>query len=310
MRYVVLVLLACGCNQLLGIDDNLHIVGDGGVTPDVGPDVDAAPRVACNQEIACPAPADPNKVTLCGRMVDVESDVVIGAVSPSFRPCGAGGALDGPCALQLQIYDGQSFAGGMGPQSVDSLYVDDCGRWVAEDVAQAPSGIFVIIVDDATGQQDTRVTTGTAFSAPPAGAAAPFAQGYSFDQATNSSWSLQAGLSGGTTFASQGAGLITFHRANSTPESGVAVTLNGASDPAHDYYFSDPSFQREMLDPTLTSTQTNGSAVISPISGLPSISGTGGLPSGCTWPSGIGTTIPNVLLVVTLVSLDGSGNGC
>jgi hypothetical protein len=64
---------------------------------------------SCNNFPTCPG-AEAGKVTICGRLVDAETNQNITAAVPNFAACGDGGAADGPCELDLKFYDAVPFA--------------------------------------------------------------------------------------------------------------------------------------------------------------------------------------------------------
>lgn len=310
MRYVLLVLLACGCNQILGIDDNLHIVGDGGGGTIDSAAIDGNDLSDCATEVTCPTPADGSRMSVCGRVFDVESDGGIHAASPTGQRCGGAGQPDGACALGLSFYDALPFAANpttATPEPVDSFTMDDCGRWVAEGVVEPGSGILVVAVDDGQGQPDMHRLTGGLLFPPPPGEIAEQYRAYSLSVATDTAWATQTG----TSLIGAGAALANFQLADGTPVPGVSITLNGTTDPTHDYYFAGTGPSRSTIDSTMTVTGANGSAILSPISGIQNVSGTGGaLPPGCMWPAQSGTTVANTLVIAFFVPRDTNGNPC
>ena len=249
----------------------------------------------CDFELTCPQ-ASANRVSVCGRLYDVETDQRIQGLDATGVDCTSPDAVaEGPCELVLTFYDALEFAGdpkGAAEIEPQDFILDDCGRFRAHNLSRPSLGFLGIGADDMSGDPGTHRLTGTAF--PVASAETRNRQKvYVVETQTDQDWSTQAGL--GTTFVDQGA-FMTVFLIGGVPEAGVQITEGGAVEMANDYYFSDadPS-TRSTIDTGLNATSVNG-AGIKLNSALVEHSGTGGaLPAGCTWESALAASIPGVL---------------
>jgi hypothetical protein len=254
----------------------------------------------CESDITCPAAVNA-KVNLCGRLYDLETDQQIRAGTPAIADCedpNSNAAPDGPCQLNIEVYDAINFAmnpGGATPLPHDDLYLDDCGRYKITGITAPNSGYLGIGAEDAIGQPATHRLTGVAVASAP-NLTFNKQVTYSATTATDTKWSTAANLSGGT-FADRGAyvGIFLHH---GDPVEGVTITSNNTEFPNNDFYFSDtdPS-TRSTLDPSLTATGLDGTGVMINIVSLPDMSGNGGEDTGCMWPADKGGSIPSVLFV-------------
>jgi len=245
----------------------------------------------CDSELTCPQ-ADASKVSVCGRLYDVETDEQLRAAAPNVADCLSGGAADGPCEMKITFYDALEFAGnpsGATPIVPQDFLLDDCGRFRAHNLQRPSLGFLGIGVDDDDGSPDVHRLTGVAF--PVVSAETRNRQKtYVVREATNQAWSDDAGL--GTSFVDQGAFMTVFHGAGDVPVEGVQITEMGSVEAGNDYYFSDTDPNtRSTIDLTKNSTGVNG-AGIKLNSALVEHSGTGG---GCTWESALAASIPTVL---------------
>jgi hypothetical protein len=250
----------------------------------------------CDFPISCLDDAAGNKNKVCGRLVDMITGAnIVASGEPVGIACGQDGAgTDGPCLLGLQFYDALVFASGdPTPLVVESIVIDDCGRFVGQNITPATSGYTAIGVDDATAT-DTYRTSGVAMiTATQGGTLINPAKVRMLTVAADADWSADINFTGAT-IADRGAMAVRFLDApGGTPVDGVTVTLSSATDPAHDYYFSDvdPTMQTS-LDPAQTTTGVNGLAIVTDIGPSPlTTSGTGG---GCTWTEALSAAIPTV----------------
>lgn len=302
MRMVILVGLAVipGCTLYAGSD------GDDGVDAALVPwdfdaqiSYDAGPPVHdCAIARPCPS-ASPGRVSVCGHLVDVETDEQLRAEFPAYAVCGSGSeATDGACQLAITFYDALDFAGnptGATPLGVSEFLLDDCGRFIAHDVQRPSLGFLGIAVDDASGAPDDHRLTGVAFPVS-SGQVLANTKVYGLATTTDAAWTAQAGL-GGSTFNDRGAVLTLFTDSTGGPVSGVQVRSNGSVRPADDYYFGDATPRtRTTVDADLTATGPNGASLLLN-SALVEHSGTGGEPSGCSWSSSLAASIAGVVFV-------------
>lgn len=262
--------------------------------PDAGPDgapVDAPDTSLCSVALECPS-AEPNKVSICGRIFDVQTSQPVGAVEPA-ESCET--ATGGACDLELRAYDALDFAGdpnGATPLPYESLTTDTCGRFALVNVNRPSLGFLGLAVDDEAGADDLHRLTGVAFPV----VSAEVRNGLNAQVVrvtTDQGWTDTAGLTGDT-FVDRGVLGVLFLK-DGVPVEGVRVTEAGAVEAANDYYLSDTDpTQRTTVDAALDATGPNGFA-LKLNSGLSEHSGTGGESYGCLWESALAAAIPGVL---------------
>jgi hypothetical protein len=261
---------------------------------------DAAGQVVCvaglcSDPIACPAPGA-GEAALCGRIVDLASGAPVEAADAATAPCGAP-AADGPCALAVRAYDALDFVtspSAATPIATDVL-LDDCGRFRVVAPVNAYAGV-ALAVDDA-GAAAGHVLS--AAIVPVNGGTARRTTAYAVDAASDAAWTASAGLSG-QTFSELGAFVPIFVDPRTQDRvAGVTITVNGAADPAHDWYFADAGATLGALQPSLAVTGADGAGILTG-SPLGPHSGTGGEPVQCTWPSVVAGSIPGAYLVQEL----------
>ncbi len=286
-------------------------------SPDAWRDVDAMPpdampadTSACSVTLSCPAAAA-GRTTVCGRFYDVENDAQIRAVTQSTGLCEPNGASGGACNLAVRFYDFVELAEdpiAAVPLLSDQLQLDDCGRFVARNVALPASGVIAIAVDDAQGAPDVRRLSVRARGVS-TGQVLRNERAYSIRRATDEGWTATAGLTG-STLVDRGV-LWTMFRRGNTPVAGVQVTGAGSAvRPADDYYFSDIGpFNRISIEAALTATGANGSALMVN-SSMVMHSGTGAERATCTWSSTLAASIPGVLVVAPSSLQTATGQAC
>lgn len=273
-----------------GLDAALLDTGVGTTDDDSGTDADVVD--ACDAPVTCPSAAV-GKVTVCGRLYDVETDAEIRAATP----------------LALSFYDALDFAAnpaGATSLAVQALQIDDCGRYVAENIALPGNGFLGLIVDDAVAAPDDHRATAAAIAVS-SGQVHASQRAYVIRRSTDVQWSVDVGF-GANTFVDRGVLMAIFFY-GTAPVAGVTVTSDGLVRAADDYYFSD-------ADPALRSTvvtggptQANGAALLLN-SSLVQHSGQGAEPLGCVWPSNIGASVPGVLWVLPRVAQLSGGGEC
>jgi hypothetical protein len=277
---------------------------DTGVTTCVGTTSDP-----CTPELQCPTPAA-NKLTLCGRLFDTETDEPIRAVGATGVACDpAAPTADGPCSLKLQFFDALLFQQSpttTPPLAAASVTVDDCGRYVARDVTATSFGFVGAATDDASGVADTRLLTGVATADNLAVPARNF-RVYATRKTTDLLWTPPAMLGGTDTFASLGVLVMIFRHAG-VPVAGVTIQQNGSAVPASDYYFTDAGKARTLLDRTRDVTGANGTGLFINANAPVPFTGTGAEPAGCRWPTALAATIPGVVFV-QLKDAESTGGG-
>jgi hypothetical protein len=262
----------------------------------------------CESNLPCPNESSGGKHTICGRIFDVQTGLALTAAVPNQGECGAGGADDIACELSVRFVDALVFAGDItaGALTSDPVYLDDCGRFRAQNVAHPGTGAIGVAVDD-EGANDNHVLTGVALLV----TSGQFVNGldaYSCTVATEQDWSDDVGVS---SLLDQGVFVAQFLY-DDAPAAGVTITAGGSPAPASDYYWDD-------VDPTMrTSVSTtqsvsgpNGLAMITDFAGLPQFSGQGGIPATCEWTSAQAGAVPGVLFFSQREAvLDGTNTPC
>jgi len=291
---IAVVLLGPGCSLYFGDDDG---AGDGGAAVDARTVADAGawPTGSCTVPAPCP-PATAGRLSLCGRIRDVGDDTVYLGDRPDLW-CDPDAPGDGPCAVTLRLHDLFELAADPAtatPLAAAAIGIDGCGRYFARDVAPPRYGFVAVVVDDAAGAADRRVTT---LVAAPAAAGQQLAiDAASLTRALDQQWSTAASLPA-PSFGRRGAVLLSFRRTTGQPVGGVQMTAGGAVDPAADWYFSDSSYDTRLrLSPALDATSFDGAALRTG-GRLVEYSGTGSEVAGCAWESSLAAAIPDVLWV-------------
>lgn len=224
------------CIALLGL------AACAGTDPGVPPDArfGSAPDAAvqpCEVQLDCPAP-DADKLTVCGRLYDVEFD----------------GVLSG--FLHVDFFDTPTFAADpeTAPDLAREMYqYDACGRFRVTNLEVPASHLLMIVVDDSPqGFPDDHTATlmvvpvepGQAYGAIPAHVIA--------------SWSEQAWVDTvGSDYRDLGSELI-IHQMDGVPVAGVPIDI-GTGSPQDAYAFSDGNVgSRNQIAPGVTTTGING----------------------------------------------------
>jgi len=225
--------------------------GDGGARADaplgdagIATDGDVAP---CEEEVACAAEPLPGAVTVCGRLLDVETSAYVGDPAVEIR-------FINPIASDLTV--------------LATTHPDACGRFVVDNVLGLLPGYVIVTTDDDNllGGDYVRVAS----MIPVALGNSVRTNVFAMRADTDVAWSAAAGL-GDRTFSERGAVVAIFLDARKAPVSpfqgapieGVAITEDGAVDAARDHYFADtqPS-SRATLAPARALTGANGSAIM------------------------------------------------
>jgi hypothetical protein len=280
---------------------------------DAGPDAVAAPDAdisLCSTELPCPA-ASPGRVSVCGRVRDVETNAVLEQPGATGEPCDPDApTADGPCSLRLAAYAALDFAGnptGTPPLPTETYRLDTCGRFVLGNVVRPTLGGYMGIgVHDASGTGD-RLLSGAAFATQSAETRTG-ADVWSLRRTTDDAWQTSSGLAG-ESFHTRGAVLLLF-RHGDEPVSGVTAIVGGTTVPSQDYYFSDSTpDSRTTVAPGQATTGLNGSALVTGTS-LVNHGGDGGEPKGCHWVDALSTSIRGVMLVAPRTLAEDFGGAC
>jgi len=279
------------------------VVDEDGVSVCVG----NAP-LGCAGPLACPTPST-GKVSVCGRLVDLETRERIVGVDASGAPCGDP-TEDGPCSLQIELFDALAFAANPNaePLTADLISIDDCGRYKAVNVELPFSGFIGVAVDNAQASSDRYTRTGIAFLGE-SGRQRTGLDAYATLQSSVDSWTTTADPPfAPTTFAEKGVYVALFMHAGE-PVEGIQVTANGSTHPGDAYYFSDEDQRLTSVDSSMTATGPNGAALLVD-SPLGQHSGLGGEVDGCQWESALATAIPSVVFVQEKFLVDSSDVRC
>ena len=265
----------------------------------------------CATDLPCTAPTA-NNLSICGRLIDTETDQPIAAMNATGAACDPGNpSATGPCSLSVTFVDALQFA--QNPQTATPhvparFLLDDCGRYRAEDIGPSSFGFMGVAIDDATGTGDRYKLTGVALPDGDAKPARGFAA-YGTRNETDAAWS--AAISG-QSFATRGVVAAVF-RHGAVPVAGVAIRRDSQAIVADDYYFSNtaPSV-RSTVDTALTVTGANGTALaVNPGSAsVAAHDGAGAEPSGCRWPSSLAAAIPGVVFFQLKVAETAGGAEC
>lgn len=270
--------------------------GCGGDSTPTGPD----------PGFSCPAPVS-GKITMCGQITDIASGASLQATGATGAACDPTPTADGPCSVAIQFYDALAFAAdpvGATPIAPASLYVDDLGRYRAEDLTLPTSGYLAVSVEDAVGTADRHRVT--AVVTPITVDSSQMLRAFVTRRQTDTAWSTSAGLVG-STFADTGV-IAAIFRYQGVGRSGVTITASDTTRPADDYYFTDAGQTRSAVD-SAGPTGTSG-GVLFLNSGLVQHSGTGGEPAGCHWPSTAAASIAGVVLVLIMDARAAGGALC
>jgi len=260
---------------------------------------------SCDQALPCPADQNTGRSKVCGRLFDLQTSAQIRGTDPMRLQCGeAGASTDGPCLMEIHIYDALQFAQGIIVElNHDPVELDDCGRFRINNIEHANSGFMGIGIDDAAAAPDVRRNTGIAVPVTATGSVFNGMRGYSETVATDELWSGQ--ISHGS-ITDDGAFFVTFTD-NNAPVSGVEILLS-QSPTANDFYFDDTSpATRDLLGTTRTTTGVNGSGLVTNIGpGTPQLTGNGGEHDGCMWEENITAAPANVMFVTQRRLLNGA----
>lgn len=264
----------CGANTIV-------LVNDAGVRTCVGTGGGGGD---CSQPLPCPAPSA-NKLTLCGRIFDLEDS----------RPLDDGDASNGEPwrGVEVRIYDPINFVLNPGSLPTVTTAPDQCGRFLIADVAPFPDGYIAVATDDLSGSgADVYVLTGIAALTTPGQTLAGL-RAFVFRRTTDQAWSTAAGLTS-MTFSQMGVYVPIFLSGPAAapfpagPTAGVTITAIDNSgvrmtQPDNDFYFDDTDpLTRKTLSKTRPTTGANGTGLFLN-SALGTYSGLGAAPAGSCW---------------------------
>jgi hypothetical protein len=284
-----LALYLSGCALYFGKDDDDVVSDDDALPlPDAGPAIDAGWAPPDAPQIDCPAPLEPDRISICGRIRDVASSRPVGSAQ----------------AVTLRFYDALDYSSNPAtavPIEPGALTIDIDGDYVATDLAR-PSLGFVAVVADDDPNAGTTLYQSTALALPANGGGIYYTTAWVLRTTTDTAWTQAAGL--GSSFVTQGAVLACYDYFGA-PAPGVRITEGGTVEAANDYYFSDTN-QLERINVSTAQSQTGADGCgLKLASSLVQHSGEGGEPAGCWWESELASSTPGVLWISTLGPLCG-----
>lgn len=273
----------CGPNTTVEVSDAgvRTCVGTGGGTAD------------CNQPLPCPNPTEPNSVSLCGRVFDLEDS----------RPLDDGVAGNGEPykEVELRVLDPLAFIMSPTPPIIVKAYPDACGRFAIINAERPSFGFIAITVEDISDDAgnpvmgDNRVITGIA-DAVTAGQVLPTQRAWTLRRTTDQAWSTAAGFTSGQTFGKMGVYIPIFvsgaplapFAAAPTRDVKTAIIDTGtgmrAVRASQDFYFDDANpLERKMLVPAKNETGANGTSLFIMQPQLANFSGLGNAPAATCW---------------------------
>ena len=287
-------------------------------TPELGPDgvitcVGTGAATGCAARIACPAPTDGTKQTICGQIYDFETGQPFQNPDATGAACAAG-ATTGPCALGIKAFDAVSFVstgGASGQLTTGAVTIDDCGRYKVADITQPAGPLIALGFDDAdpTKPGPMGYASSTAVATPKTGGATRDFEAFFVAPATTVAWATA-----GVPFdATNGifAAIFRGHKTGFDTVGGVTVSRNQFPEPGHDYYFSAVA-NRTTLDGGLGATSGNGGALFNITNQMPTdvYSGQSPLPAGCAWEFHAGASVRFVVFIQIFRPTNAPGMTC
>ena len=260
----------------------------------------------CSTPLVCATP-QAGKISVCGQILDIETGQPVQTDGVRTDACQSP-ATGGPCALVTAFFDVTAFVTNpqtARPQAVESLTIDECGRFRAVNV-DPPTGALPalgigVFDHPASGTMD-HALSGGAFPAMP-GQIIQGVRAYAVKRTTDMAWTTSAGnpaALGGQTFAQKGVYVALF-RYGALPVAGVQITAGMppmVTDPANTFYFSSGNGMTTVrdVDPAAQMTSSNGAGLLVD-STLQPHSGVGSEMTGCSWPIDNAASLPGVVFV-------------
>lgn len=269
----------------------------------------------CSAKLGCPTPTDGTQ-TICGQIFDFETGQPFAQAGATGAQCSAA-STSGPCSLGIHAFDAVAFVGnptGTPPLATSAVYIDDCGRYRIQGIAQ-PGGPFIALaIDDAApaamGPSGTTNAVGIATPKMPSSATKDL-DAYIVKGATAAGWGMPP--------LANGIYAQVFHAKRTGPDlaSGVTVTLGPAASPpptmvdmTRDFYFGAAATTRTTLDGAANATGASGTALVSGANLGELYSGKGGIPTTCAWEIHAGAAIPGVVFIQSFRPTDAPGMTC
>ncbi len=269
---------------------------------------------SCNSSVACPLGA-PGKMTICGRINEIETGAALAAASPTTMACPTGnGATAGPCALTINAYNAIGFAGNPQtavPLPVASVYIDDCGRYKLVDIDVNNVNFVGLGLDDRSGLGPSGLTVTSGAAVPAAsGTAVKDLELYSVKGSTVATWTSSASLPNSILAGGVYLNLFRAKPTGTDLAAGVTITRGSTAVPADDFYFGANDAGRLTIDPLADATGINGTGLMIN-SALGPHGATGGIPAAtCAWEGKVGASVPGVVLVQTRRPVNATGQTC
>jgi len=223
---------------------------------------------ACAAPPDCPPIAFPGTLSVCGRVIDLATS----------QP------IPGDGVISVSFFNFIDFGGG---PSLGGADVDECGRFVAENVIGVLPGFVVMSADDddLSGGDYVRVVSVIDSQV----GQVVRANAYALRATREQTWSTTAGVP--SNFDDVGALLPIFVDFNQgptgylqgAPVAGVTITQDGSPVTGNDYYFpGGGAVERDTVDPALTTTGADGSGLF--VNALVTFEYSGEK-AGCTFPT-------------------------
>lgn len=266
-------------------------------------------NAGCSAKLACPTPTDGTQ-TICGQIYDFETGEPFAAADAKGEKCT--GATTGPCSLGIATYDAVAFAGGDRTALPNGgVYIDDCGRYRVEKVAQ-PGGPFILLALDDASAGPGGTTNAVGVATPKA----PNASTKDFDHfivkgSTVAGW-------GGTPSLANGiyAGIFRGHSTGTDLAAGVTFVITlmtnpggFAPDPSRDFYFTSAT-NRSALDAAANATSINGGALLSGANLTELYAGVSSANPQCLWEPHAGSAAAGSIFVQVFRPTNAPGMTC
>jgi hypothetical protein len=261
--------------------------------------------ITCDQVPLCPNPTVASKMSVCGRIFDIE-DTTAADDDPMT---GVPGISD---VIEVLLYEPIDFATSPPGTAIPlpnaanpyPVMVDKCGYFSVTDVSDPGSGFLAIAFDDPSDSSaDDYVLTGVAFPIPNPGQY--HINGWITRRTTMDLWNTTAG--GGMDFEFEGIFVPIFLDASAphlepfevgAPAAGLSIQRSGMTVPADTWYFADTDqFTRRMVVPATTQPATGANGTGFMLNSSLVMHGASGEPAGCNVTEALAASIPNVVFV-------------
>jgi hypothetical protein len=263
----------------------------------------------CSVKLPCPTPAV-GVQTVCGQIYDFETNQPFAQTGATGATCEPD-ATSGPCALRIGAYDALAFAGNPTSMPLSTASIDDCGRYSISNipVSMIQSQILLVKIDDAASAD-----VGPGGVTNPVGLTAAAVSGAlkDFDAFVASSTTTAKWASSGGPAISTGILAAVYHGHSTGSDLAAGVTFKSFAGTAQTTVSYLSGTTRSTVDPALTATAQNGTALVTITNGTTSdrYYGQGGIDATCMWSPQPGLTIPNALLIESFRPISVPGMTC